>query len=89
MSLIQDQRVAVSYMVQAVAMFDHYAFRDALSKTKTATEKLYLKEPPKNPEIQPGLPNITRIRVRSGTGNYFLNNPSGCHQPLPIFTHRA
>ncbi len=49
LSLIQDQRVAVSYMIQAVAMFDHYAFRDALSKAKTPTKKLYLKEPPKNP----------------------------------------
>ena len=45
--MIQDQRVATSYMVQAVAMFDHYAFRDALSKSNTTGNKIYLKEPPK------------------------------------------
>ncbi|HZZ76067.1 MAG TPA: phospholipase D-like domain-containing protein, partial [Puia sp.] len=48
-SLIEDQRVATSYMVQAVAMFDHYAFRDALAKNSTPGNKEYLKEPPKKP----------------------------------------
>lgn len=29
---IRDQRVATSYMIEAVAMFDHYSFRDAVAK---------------------------------------------------------
>jgi hypothetical protein len=27
--VIKDQRVATSYMVEAVSMFDHYTFRDS------------------------------------------------------------
>jgi phosphatidylserine/phosphatidylglycerophosphate/cardiolipin synthase-like enzyme len=46
--LIQDRRVAVSYMVEAVAMFDHYEFRDALAKAAGASKKLYLSEPPRH-----------------------------------------
>jgi phosphatidylserine/phosphatidylglycerophosphate/cardiolipin synthase-like enzyme len=51
--LIQDRRVAVSYMVQAVVMFDHYEFRDALAKASTATKMLYLKTPPRKPGEKP------------------------------------
>lgn len=29
---IRDQRVATSYMIEAVAMFDHYSFRDAVAR---------------------------------------------------------
>jgi len=47
--LIQDRRVAVSYMVEAVAMFDHYEFRDALQKSTAPTNKIYLHSPPRNP----------------------------------------
>jgi len=42
--LFQDRRVAVSYMIEAVVMFDHYEFRDAIAKSPT--QKLYLKKPP-------------------------------------------
>jgi len=44
--LFRDKRVAISYMIQAVIMFDHYEWRDALSKATTPTGKLYLKPPP-------------------------------------------
>ena len=43
--LIQDRRVAVSYMIQAVVMFDHYEFRDV--QAKSPTQKLFLQMPPK------------------------------------------
>jgi hypothetical protein len=43
--LIQDRRVAVSYMIQAITMFDHYEFRDAVAKSPV--NKLFLKVPPK------------------------------------------
>jgi hypothetical protein len=43
--VIEDQRVATSYMVEAVAMFDHYAFRD--SEAKASDDKpLELQTPP-------------------------------------------
>jgi phosphatidylserine/phosphatidylglycerophosphate/cardiolipin synthase-like enzyme len=51
--LIQDQRVAVSYMIQAVAMFDHYEFRDAWAKAAGASKKLYLLQPPKSQAEKP------------------------------------
>ena len=51
--LIQDRRVAVSYMVQAVVMFGHNEFSDALAKASTATKMLYLKTPPRKPGEKP------------------------------------
>ena len=42
--LFQDRRIAVSYMIEAVVMFDHYEFRDAISKSPT--QRLFLKKPP-------------------------------------------
>jgi phosphatidylserine/phosphatidylglycerophosphate/cardiolipin synthase-like enzyme len=47
--LIKDQRVAVSYMIEAITMCDHYEFRDLQAKAATAQTKLFLKTPPKNP----------------------------------------
>ncbi len=47
--LIQDRRVAVSYMIQAVSMFDHYEFRDAQQKSINTNNKLYLHLPPRKP----------------------------------------
>lgn len=44
--LIRDQRVATSYMIEAVAMFDHYSFRDAAAKSKDAGQPLQLSVPP-------------------------------------------
>jgi phosphatidylserine/phosphatidylglycerophosphate/cardiolipin synthase-like enzyme len=42
--LFQDRRIAVSYMIEAVVMFDHYEFRDAIAKSPT--QRLFLKKPP-------------------------------------------
>ncbi len=43
--LIKDKRVAISYMIEGVAMFDHYEFRDLQAKAKGGG-KLYLRKPP-------------------------------------------
>ena len=48
--LIQDQRVAVSYMIEAITMCDHYEFRDLQAKAETAQKKLFLHTPLKNGE---------------------------------------
>ena len=45
---ITDQRVATSYMIEGVAMFDHYEFRDAQAKAKAAGQPLQLQKPPQS-----------------------------------------
>ncbi|KAH8649864.1 hypothetical protein BX600DRAFT_473707 [Xylariales sp. PMI_506] len=49
--LIRDQRVATAYMIEAVAMFDHYEVRDHVAKKKEAEKKgekhtIHLRLPP-------------------------------------------
>jgi phosphatidylserine/phosphatidylglycerophosphate/cardiolipin synthase-like enzyme len=45
--LIRDRRVAVSYLVEALSMFDHYHFRVAQKEARTAKKKLELAKPPR------------------------------------------
>ncbi len=45
--LIKDRRIAVSYMIEALTMFDHYRFRILQRDAKTAKKQLYLETPPK------------------------------------------
>ncbi len=45
--LIRDRRIAVSYMVEALRIFDTYHFRIAQADAKTAKRKLELKKPPR------------------------------------------
>jgi len=45
---IKDRRVAVSYMIEAVSIFDHYEWRDAESKA-TAAQPLELQTPSATP----------------------------------------
>ncbi len=47
---IKDRRVAVSYMVEALSIFDHYSFRvTQQNKGATAQAPLELKKPPRKP----------------------------------------
>jgi hypothetical protein len=43
---IRDRRVAVSYMIEAIRLFDHYHFRVKQLQAATAVTKLELQEPP-------------------------------------------
>jgi len=45
--LITDRRVAVSYMIEALRLFDHYHFRVAQQEAKKAKKKLQLAKPPR------------------------------------------
>jgi hypothetical protein len=45
--VIRDRRVAVSYMVEALRIFDHYRFRIAQNDAKKAGHKLQLAKPPR------------------------------------------
>ncbi len=45
--LIRDRRIAVSYAIEALRVFDHYHFRVNQKEAKKAKEKLTLAKPPK------------------------------------------
>ena len=45
--LIRDRRVAVSYTIEALRIFDHYHFRIAQREAKKARKKLQLAKPPR------------------------------------------
>jgi phosphatidylserine/phosphatidylglycerophosphate/cardiolipin synthase-like enzyme len=45
--LIRDRRIAVSYVIEALRIFDHYEFRVAQLDAKTAKKKLHLAKPPR------------------------------------------
>jgi hypothetical protein len=47
--LIRDRRVAVSFMVEAVRIFDHYEFRHLQQSAATAQKGLQLRKPPRKP----------------------------------------
>jgi phosphatidylserine/phosphatidylglycerophosphate/cardiolipin synthase-like enzyme len=51
--LIRDRRIAVSYVVEALRIFDHYHFRVAQQEAKTARRELILERPPKKPGEKP------------------------------------
>ena len=45
--MIKDRRIAVSYMIEALRLFDHYHFRVKQEEAATAVTKLELKKPPR------------------------------------------
>ena len=45
--IIKDRKIATTYMVEAVSLFDHYEFRIAQLKAKSARKKLFLAKPPR------------------------------------------
>ena len=45
--LARDRRIAVSYMIEALRIFDHYHFRVTQQKAKRTRSKLTLKKPPR------------------------------------------
>jgi phosphatidylserine/phosphatidylglycerophosphate/cardiolipin synthase-like enzyme len=45
--MIRDRRIAVSYTVEALRIFDHYHFRVAQMEAKKAKKKLQLFKPPR------------------------------------------
>src|SRR4029079_12808470 len=51
--LIRDQRIAVSYMVEAVRIFDHCEFRLAQANADSAQKALQLAKAPRQPGDQP------------------------------------
>ena len=66
--LIRDRRIAVSYVVEALRIFDHYHFRVAQQEARKARKKLQLARPPRKPGEKPwwskDYTNARRIRDR-------------------------
>jgi len=51
--LIRDRRIAVSYVVEALRIFDHYHFRVTQQEAKKAKKELVLAKPPRRPGEEP------------------------------------
>lgn len=51
--LIRDRRIAVSYAIEAIRIFDHYHFRVAQAEAKSNRKKLQLKKPPRKAGEEP------------------------------------
>jgi phosphatidylserine/phosphatidylglycerophosphate/cardiolipin synthase-like enzyme len=47
--ILRDRRIAVSYLVEALSMLDHYHFRVAQLDAKKKRKKLELALPPRKP----------------------------------------
>ena len=47
--LIKDRRIAVSYMIQALTLFDHYYFRVLQAKADASNKPIQLKKAPSKP----------------------------------------
>lgn len=66
--LIRDRRIAVSYVVEALRIFDHYHFRVAQQEAQKARRKLHLAKPPREPGEKPwwdeDYTNARKIRDR-------------------------
>ena len=51
--VIRDRRIAVSYLVEALTIFDHYHFRVLQQEAKEGKRKLQLAKPPRSPGEKP------------------------------------
>ncbi len=45
--IVRDRRIAVSYMIEALSLFDHYSFRVAQKAAEAKNQKLHLARPPR------------------------------------------
>jgi hypothetical protein len=45
--VVRDRRIAVSYMIEALSLFDHYSFRVAEKAATAKDQKLHLSRPPR------------------------------------------
>jgi len=62
--LIRDRRVAVSYAVEALRIFDHYHFRMNWLEAKRKKKELVLAKPPRSPEEKPWWDEYYRVKIK-------------------------
>jgi hypothetical protein len=51
--VVRDRRIAVSYMIEALSLFDHYSYRVAQKTAAAKGQKLHLARPPHAPGEKP------------------------------------
>jgi len=51
--VVRDRRIAVSYMIEALSLFDHYSYRVAQKTAAAKGQKLHLARPPRAPGEKP------------------------------------
>jgi phosphatidylserine/phosphatidylglycerophosphate/cardiolipin synthase-like enzyme len=51
--IVKDRRIAVSYMIEALSLFDHYSFRVAEKSATARGQKLHLSKAPRVPGEKP------------------------------------
>ena len=51
--IVRDRRIAVSYMIEALSLFDHHSFRVAQQAASAKGQKLHLARPPRAPGEKP------------------------------------
>ena len=51
--VVRDRRIAVSYMIEALSLFDHYSYRVAQKTAAAKGQKLHLARPPLAPGEKP------------------------------------
>src|SRR6516165_9109484 len=51
--VVRDRRIAVSYMIEALSLFDHYSFRVAQKTAAAKGQKLHLARPPRTAGEKP------------------------------------
>jgi phosphatidylserine/phosphatidylglycerophosphate/cardiolipin synthase-like enzyme len=66
--LIRDRRIATSYLVEAIRIFDHYHFRVKQQESKKAGKELVLAKPPRSKKEKTwwveDFTNVSKIRDR-------------------------
>jgi len=67
--LIKDRRIAVSYVVEALSMFDHYHFRVTQQEAKKKRKNWSYKNRRERPGENLGGLSTTPTRIKSTTGN--------------------
>ncbi len=67
--LIRDRRIAVSYVIEALRIFDHYHFRVTQQEAKGTRKALVLSKPPRKAGEKPwwaeAYTNARKIRDRT------------------------
>jgi hypothetical protein len=69
LTLIKDRRIATSFMIEAVRIFDHYAFRMARAKSRKDRKPLNLQRTPRAAGEKPWWDRFYTDPRRRGTAN--------------------
>ena len=66
--VIKDRKIATSYMIEALRIFDHFEFRLAQAKASSKKEKLELKLAPADDKQETACGKTQRLDIFDGRG---------------------